>query len=548
MPAAWFNDLKKRVKCKFLTDEKSLVKYSHDTSILEIKPKVIALPKNTNQIKSLVKFTQSNKAKYKDISLTVRSGGTDMTGGPLNESIIIDISKNFDKIISFFPKKKTITIQPGILYKDFEIKLNEHHLLLPTYPASKSICTVGGMIANNAGGEKSLQYGKTNKYILEIKSILSDGNEYTFNKLSKKQLQNKLKQKNFEGKLYKEIFSLINNNYQKIQNARPNVSKNSAGYYLWDVYDKKTFDLTQLIVGSQGTLGIITEAKLKLVNKKKHSRLIVCFLKDVNALGDFVNIVLPFKPESLETYDDATNKLAIRFFPEIAKKLNKSLLSFLFEFRREALTILMHGFPKFTVLVELTDDNESKLKSKIEKLHEKFKDEKVPHNIMNSEEEGEKYWTIRRESFNLLRKKVSTKKATPFIDDFIIKPEKFSKFLPELNKILKEHDVKPTFAGHAGSGNFHIIPLMDLTKKSERDKIPIVSKKVYELIVKYKGSITAEHNDGLIRSPYLELMYGKDIMRLFEKTKKIFDPKNIFNPGKKVHSNMNYAMKHIKTS
>jgi len=152
---------------------------------------------------------------------------------------------------------------------------------------------------------------------------------------------------------------------------------------------------------------------------------------------------------------------------------------------------------------------------------------------MKSEKESQKYWTIRRESFNLLRKKVKGKKATPFIDDFAVQPKDLPEFWPKLEKILEKHDIKATIAGHAGSGNFHIIPLMDLTKKSERAKIPIVSEKVYELVAKYHGTITAEHNDGLIRTPYLEKMYSKKIIELFEKTKKIFDPENIFNPGKK---------------
>ena len=152
---------------------------------------------------------------------------------------------------------------------------------------------------------------------------------------------------------------------------------------------------------------------------------------------------------------------------------------------------------------------------------------------------------MRRESFNLLRKHVNNKRTAPFIDDFCIKPEKMPEFLPKALKILKDHGIEANIAGHAGNGNFHIIPLMDLTKESERAKILAVSDKFYTLVGKFGGSITAEHNDGIIRTPYLGKMYSPKVLELFKKTKEIFDPQNIFNPGKKVNGSVEYLEKHI---
>jgi len=215
--------------------------------------------------------------------------------------------------------------------------------------------------------KKTPAYGKTERYVKKLKVVLVDGNEYEFKKLNKQELQKKLSQKDFEGKIYKAIYNLLEKNFDIIQKSKPPINKNSAGYYLWNIWDRKSFDLTQLFVGSQGTLGIITEAELALVKKKKHSKLIVCFLKTTQDLTKFVNLVLPFTPESLETFDDATLKLAIKFFPEIAKKLHRSLFSLLWSFRKEALRTVFMGMPKFTVLVELSEDDEDKLTKKIEK-------------------------------------------------------------------------------------------------------------------------------------------------------------------------------------
>jgi FAD/FMN-containing dehydrogenase len=165
--------------------------------------------------------------------------------------------------------------------------------------------------------------------------------------------------------------------------------------------------------------------------------------------------------------------------------------------------------------------------------------------VMKDEEEADKYWITRRESFALLRKAVGDKQTAPFIDDVVVRPDYLPEFLPEVLKILKEHKINVTLAGHAGSGNFHIIPLMDLSKSEEREKILSVSDKVYDLVVKYKGSITAEHNDGIIRTPYLEQMYGSEVYGLFKEVKNIFDPLNIFNPGKKVGGSKEYIRAHI---
>ena len=163
--------------------------------------------------------------------------------------------------------------------------------------------------------------------------------------------------------------------------------------------------------------------------------------------------------------------------------------------------------------------------------------------------DAQKYWTMRRESFNLLRKHVSGKKTAPFIDDVIVPPDKLPEFLPRLDQILSPYkNLIYTLAGHAGDGNFHIIPLMDLSDPSSRGTIQELSEKVYNLVVEFGGSITAEHNDGLIRTPYLGKMYSEQIIELFRKTKEIFDPQNIFNPRKKVNGDLQYAINHIKTS
>ncbi len=558
-------DIKSFFKGDIDTTPETLEKYSHDASVLVVRPQIVLFPKDSKDIQNLVRFINSNNDKYPNLSITPRAAGTCMAGGAIGESIILDFTKYMNAITSVesvapfelvpkYPNAHPVEIsgvaqvEPGCFYRDFEEATLKKDLLLPCYTASKSLNAIGGMVGNNSAGEKTLNYGKTEDYIKELQVVFADGYEYTVKPLSKKELYLKIGQNDFEGDIYKNIFALINDNKTVVKDAKPNVSKNSAGYYLWNVWDeeKEIFDLGKLIVGSQGTLGIVTNVKLHLVNVKKESKLVVVFMRDLSRLGELVDTILPFNPESIESYDDATMKLAIRFFPDFLKKKGIwGMIKFMWSFWPEAFMMLVRGMPKLILLVEFAGNDEKEIKNNAKKLAQSLKSFNFPTRITQNKSDAEKYWDIRRESFALLRKHIKDKHTAPFIDDIIVHPEFLPEFLPKLNKILKEYPITYTIAGHAGNGNFHIIPLMDFRDENTSKIIIELSKKVYDLVLEYKGSTTAEHNDGIIRTPFLRQMYGDKVYSLFEQTKKIFDSKNILNPGKKVGGSIEYTSSHI---
>ncbi len=549
MNPALLEELRKIIRGDVVVDEETLSKYSHDASIFEIKPQVVVFPKNDLDVQNLVKFVSDHKLQNKDLSLTARAASTCMSGGGLNTSIIVA----FQKYFNHKPKIKghIATTEPGVFYRDFEKETLRHGLLFPSYPSSREICAMGGIVNNNSGGEKSLEYGKTEDYITELKMVLSDGNEYVVKPLTEHELRAKIARKDFEGGIYEKMCALIADNYDLIMTAKPTVSKNSAGYFLWNVFDKKkkTFDLTQLFVGAQGTLGLMLEAKIKLVPTKKHTEMMIILMHDFQNLAEIVNSVLPLKPESMEAYDDKTLKLAIKYFPEFAKKLgvrnsHSKALEFLTGFKKTKDSDL----PKLIIQIEFADNNPVNLKKKIKELMEKLKPLHPVTRIAIDDAEKE-YWQIRRDSFGLLRGHVKNMYSSPFIDDLVVRPEHLPEFLPKFDAILKKYpSVIGTFAGHIGNGNFHFIPLVDLKKSHEQHLIPKICEEVFELVTKYKGSSSGEHNDGWIRTPYLHLQYNKEILKLFEETKKIFDPQGIFNPHKKVNGDLEFAMKHVRTS
>ncbi len=552
-----------------------LEKYSHDASIFVVKPSIVLFPKDSRDISELVKWVNNKNARLENgekINITMRAAGTCMSGGPLGRSLVLDTTRYMNKIFSIekmesfeftpsFPGAKNkvkvtgfAKVEPGVFYRDFEPLAKEKGLLLPCYTASKSLNALGGMVGNNSGGELTLLYGKTEDYVSEMKVILRDGEEYIIKPIKRRELYKKISENTVEGEIYKKMFELIRDNSMTIDAARPNVTKNSAGYYLWNVLKKNdkdemedVFDLTKLIVGSQGTLCIVTEITFYLVDAIEKSKLLVVFLKDFNKVGEVVDALLETGPISIESYDDKTFWLAVRFFKDFVK--NKgfwSTLKFGLEFLPEVLMTIVGGVPKLIILSEYAGHDEKEIDEKGRKAKERMKSFKIKMRLTKNSKEAEKYWQMRRDSFALLRKHVGGKKTAPFIDDVIVRSEHLHDFLPKINKMVSEYkNLIYTIAGHAENGNFHIIPLVDPSDPKLKDTIMELSKRVYELVISYGGSITAEHNDGIVRTPYLPMMYSHEVIELFEETKKIFDKDDIFNPHKKVNPDMSFFVSNL---
>ena len=535
------------------TSEETRQFYSHDASLFELVPEVVVSPKNARDLERLVQAVNECRGEIPKLNLTARSAGTDMSGGAIGQSVVVNFRKYFTDIGTV--TERTAHVQPGVLYKDFEVETLKHHALMPTYPASRDLASVGGLVNNNSGGEKSLEYGKTQNFVSELKVIFSDGVERIVKPLNKTELDKKLKQKDFEGEVYRKLFCLLDDNYDLIKAAKPHVSKNSAGYYLWDIWDRETgiFDLTQLICGAQGTLGLVSDIRFKLVPAKPHSGLLVLFLKNTDELGEVIPKVLESKPATFESFDDATMWLGIRFMPSFHKMLGwLGVIKLLISFIPTGLHIhVWRGIPKLVLMVEFNGETEEEVRQKVKDLHRELSRYRARYEINGFEEDptegkSEKFWLMRRYSFQLLRSKVKDKHTAPFIDDFIVNPEYLTEFLPKLRTIIRKYKLFATIAGHMGDGNFHVIPLMKIEERSERAKLEPAMKEVNALVMKYHGSLTAEHNDGMIRGPWLGLMYGPRVVDLFRQTKHILDPANIFNPHKKSDAKWKFSMAHIR--
>jgi FAD/FMN-containing dehydrogenase len=544
-------DIKRVIKGEVEDAADTLETYSHDASLFEMKPQLVAFPKDTADVEAIVRYVAEHKKARPHLSITARSAGTDMSGGAINDSIIMDFNRHFTSILEV--SRTEAHAQPGVFYRDFEKATLEHNALMPSYPASRELCTIGGMVNNNSGGEKSLEYGKTEGFVQELKVVLADGNEYTVGPLNRRELKAKMAQKNFEGEVYRKVFALVHKHYDAVKAAKPHVTKNSTGYNIWDVWDceKGVFNLANLIIGAQGTLGFVTDIKFRLVPHRPHSGLLVLFLRDIDHLGELINTVLESKPASFESFDDATLLFTIKFMPYFLKMLGplrfiKLLISLIPDGFQ-----LLRGIPKMIVMIEFNGHTEDEVRFKVHKLHSQLSEYRARYEINGFEEDptegkSEKFWLMRRHSFNLLRKKVKEKHTAPFIDDLVVPPPNLPEFLPQIRAIVKKYKLLATVQGHIGDGNFHIIPLMKLEDHDERAKLRPAMQETNELVLKYHGVLSGEHNDGAIRGPWLERAYGKQVYGYFKDIKHIFDPENMFNPHKKTDATWKWTMAHIR--
>lgn len=503
--------------------------YSHDASIFEVKPAAVIQPQDVEDVKQLVNVISEQKQRGKNVSITARNGGTCMSGGSLTQGYVADVSQ-LNKIGEINKDSKTLKVQGGVMHIEVERATHPHGLLFAPYTSSHDICGIGGMIGNNASGEKSVKYGATSKNIEKIKVILADSKEYEFGPLTLEQLEQKKAKHNFEGELYRKITALIEKNQSVISSHHPLTKKNAAGYALWELWnkDKTRFNLARLFIGAQGTLGIVTEAELKLVDIAPASRMIVTPVKNLKDLTPVVTTAMSHNPVTCETFDHHTYELAKQLYPEDAKRANVA------DGKHMVILTLFEGMTQ-----QEADAAAKKAKEVLEKIgHKTF--------WIEDNASAESYLLIRRKSFKmLLENPTPDYRAMAFLEDTIVPLDRYGEFLSKLEAILAEYEMTYTYAGHIGDGSIRLVPLVDMETEGAADKIMELETKVNDLVISFGGSISVDHNDGIIRTPYLEKQFGSEMVDLFAEVKNIFDPLNIFNPGKKVGGTMQYALEHI---
>lgn len=527
------------------TKKELLDAYSYDESIFSVRPQVVIQPKNRRDVEIATTVIARETKRFSSLSITPRAAGTGLGGGSLTDSIVIDVCSHLRHIGEIVEKKDkiTFTCEPGAMWRDIEKKLKSRGLYLPPYPASKDICSIGGSVANNAAGPDSLRYGQCADWVEAMDVVLHDGHTYTIKPLTYREYQELIKQKHEHAHIAEQIFELIKKNEREIKNNRPETKKNTAGYSLWNVMPqgvakfKKgegTFDLTRLISGSQGTIGIITSLTMRALPIPKNTTLIALPIFELEEAADSIVKALKYDPINIEVFDALTFDLALsnpNFFKQRLSGLKyyQVMLSmyttYHVRFRRR--------IPEFTILITL--DEETSKKHDAADIVKKISQKNTRARIIKNPIEAEMYWQIRRASYTLSKLQDATKRPAAFLEDMTVPPENLSKFFIRIKALLKEFNVTAAVHGHGGNGHFHFYPLLDFTNKTTPALVEKMAGKFFDTAIKFHGNICGEHNDGIIQTPHLSKMFSKKMLELFKETEAVFDPDDIFNPGKKVN-------------
>lgn len=322
------------------------------------------------------------------------------------------------------------------------------------------------------------------------------------------------------------------------------------GYNLWAVWDRETgiFDLTQLFSGSQGTLGVITDIKVETVPKAAYSGLLLAYLPSIKKLGHVIETVMAHHPATFEGFDDITFNLGIRYFKTFRKQLGTK------EWLRQQTHLLKSvakfkgHLPNILLMIEFDGNSNEEVVKKIAALHEDLKKYRIRMDVEADKLSSAPFWQIRRSALALLNNQVKGRYASPFIDDMTVQPRYLTKFIPELRKVIRKYKLPVTLQGHFGDGNFHLIPLMDIAGTKDQAKLEPIMRELIPIVLKYGGTMAGEHNDGMVRGPWLPAVFGQEVFQIFKQVKELFDPQYIFNPNKKTDASWEYSMSHIRSS
>lgn len=512
--------------------------FSTDGSVFELMPSMIAYPRNENDVRKTARFAWQLAERGRVMPITARGSGTDQAGGALGSGIMLVFPAHMNRILEFDSKNGLVTVEPGINYAKLQQSLHLHNRFLPPYPSSIDYSTIGGAVANNAAGEKTIKYGCTRDYVKSLRVVLANGEVIETGRISKRELNKKLGLATFEGEIYRNLDTLLEENKDLLDTAVLNVTKNSAGYDLADVCHKDgSFDLTPLIVGSQGTLGIVSEAVIETAPYNPSTSLIAAFFDDIKVAEEVVMELraLPQSPSAMEVVDD-------------------HLLNFLHAHNPNQLKgIIEPPFSKLVILIEFDDGERTRkrMAKRAQKILDKYQ---VPYRLETEAHKKEELWKIRHSAAAVISHSEGNTKALPIIEDGVVPLEKFNDYLEAVYAIFDRYKLQIAVWGHAGNANLHMQPFLDLAQVGDRQKVFRVIDDYYSMVIGMGGSTSGEHSDGRLRAPYLEKLYGPEVYVLFQKVKQIFDPYGILNPGVKINVKLDdikpllrheYSMEHL---
>lgn len=485
--------------------------YSVDASIFEITPLGVVIPKTKADLQRTIEI-----AHHFHTPITVRGAATGITGGCLGHGIIIDLSKYFTRILSINIPESSVVCEPGVIQDDLNRQLAPFGYRLGPDTSTGDRATLGGMLANNAAGSRSLRYGKMVDHVQEVELILSNGEQLLLSPLDEKQWIAKCQKTNREGEIYRTLWKIKQEHRDKIAQHFPNIPRRVSGYNLDELLTPFPFNASKLIAGSEGTLGIATEIKMGIVQKPQATGLVLIFFHEMLEALRHVPELLDHSPLSLEMIDHHIIKLG-RASPSMRNRLD-----------------WLQGDPQTIFIMEIEGSSLEEVKEKAQHLCAELQLKQIGYAqipVLNPHVMGH-VWDLRKSGLGILLSKRTYSRAIAFLEDISVLPLQLASFMERFCKYLSIHGKEAGIYGHVGAGCMHVRPYLNLHDPSELKLMHQMMLDVSSLLLEYGGSLSGEHGDGWIRSWLNPKMFGSSIMTCFSMLKNAFDPSHLMNPGK----------------
>ena len=503
-------EIQGQVKGKVLFDEFSRGRYSTDSSLYQIKPVGAVLPVDTNDVLQIMEYSQKHH-----IPLLARGGGSSQCGQTVGESIVLDYSKHQNKILEFNKEEKTVWVEPGIVLDQLNAYLKPYGLWYPVDVSTSSRATIGGMTGNNSCGSRSLYYGNMVNNVLAVEAILDDGTIHTFEDINKNYLEITNDQ-NRQYQIIKKFLDIKEKTKEEIDLHFPITQRRVGGYNI-DLINPNGFNTSNILVGSEGTLSLFKKIKLKLWEIPKQKVLGVCFFQKFNEAMALTKEMVKLKPTTVELLDKNLIDLA-KAIPLYAGEINKYI----------------KGDPEAVLMVEFIDDDLDLARQKLKDLESLVKTDNADNHFAAHEnlQDQKAIFEIRKAGLNILMSMKGDKKAVAFIEDCAVTLEHLDDYTSKLKEIFRKYNTSGMFYAHASVGTLHVRPVLNMKTEEDVKNMKSIAEEAFALVKQYKGSHSGEHGDGIVRSEFHEMMFGKKIVSAFEEIKDTFDPKGLLNPGK----------------
>ena len=517
------NDLRTRLQGDFYTDTTLRTLYATDASAYREMPAAVAIPKSVDDLKILIQFANENKT-----SLIPRTAGTSLAGQVVGNGIVVDVSKHFGQILEINAAEQWVRVQPGVVRDELNMALKSHGLYFGPETSTANRAMIGGMVGNNSCGSNSVVYGSTREHLLEVKALLADGSKATFGDLSAETLNVKKSLPGLEGDIYRILTTMLADpaNQVEIRKNFPKstIERRNTGYaldMLLPAFEKKEeLNLCQLIAGSEGTLCFLTEIKLNLIPLPPREQGLVCVhCRSIDEALRATLVALRYKPQAVELIDDIILDCADE---NVEQRKNMAFVQ-----KTDADT-----FP-IILVVDLSHNTRAEVETVAAQLEAEMRAEGMGYHFpLLFGDDTKKIWTLRKAGLGLLGNLPGDAKAVAVIEDTAVDVADLPAYIREFNDILKTHNMTAVHYAHAGSGELHLRPIINLKTAEGHRQYRMIAEEIATLVKKYDGSLSGEHGDGRLRGEFIPQMVGAHNYELMRQVKRTWDPNGIFNPGK----------------